>query len=123
MYYHAKNISDGIKVYCDYGSRGGLPRKITTEIRDLDLDASSNTLYTESSKAKHLTFTKHSEFYEFVTRMNTCTVDVSITFVSFFKVCAVNCVQFVFRVPIERKFHFVQSFQLESCSVLYFLFA
>jgi hypothetical protein len=73
-----------MKVYCDYGSRGGFPRKISTEIKNLDLDAKSKTLYTESlySKSKYLAFARNSQFYNLVTRMNTCTVDVSITFIS-----------------------------------------
>jgi hypothetical protein len=71
-----------MKVYCDYGSRAGLQPKITVEIRNLDLDAERNILYTESSKTKYLTFTKDSEFYNFVTGMKTCTVDVSITLFS-----------------------------------------
>ncbi|XP_060577187.1 uncharacterized protein LOC132734464 [Ruditapes philippinarum] len=74
-----QRVIDGMKVYCDYGSRAGLQPKITMEIRNLDLDAKRNILYTESSKTKYLTFTEDSEFYNFVTGMKTCTVDVKST--------------------------------------------
>ncbi|XP_060607617.1 uncharacterized protein LOC132759785 isoform X2 [Ruditapes philippinarum] len=94
-----QRVIGGMKVYCDYGSRAGLHQKITLEIRNLDLDAESNILHTESSK-----YLENSELVYLVERLKTCTVDVSITFIYF--VCHNFLYGYLFsrcRIPLYPK--------------------